>query len=209
MSIQAITEIKRVDTYNDNRFSPISRIQHGCFLADGQPYELEIISETEAIIRGKEKTKYSAVIDEFRFYSPHICKFYDSDYNIVKKFPSVNIFGIPLEKIQPSQFYVDKDKIEAVSRFIHKADDIIIPVMPYGDRYISLDGHTRLYCAVVNKWQSVRAVTDTSDDLIFRFVAEAQKRNIYCPNDIIAVNHSEYEEKWNKFCDDLFALNTD
>lgn len=197
--------IKRVDTYDDNRFSPISRIQHGCFLVDGQPYEVEIISETEAIIRGCEKANYSAVIDEFRFYSPHICKFYDSDYNVVKIFPSVNVFRISLEKIQPSQFYVDKDKIEAVSKFIHKADDIIVPVMPYKDRYISLDGHTRLYCAVINGWKTVRAVTDTSDDLIFSFVAEAQKRNIYCPNDMIAVNHTEYEEKWNKFCDDLFA----
>lgn len=198
-------EIKRVDTYDDSRFSSAALTQHGCFLVGGQPYETEIISDTEAIIRGIEKSNYSAVIDEFRFYTPHIYKFYDSDYNVVKIFPSVNIFRIPLKKIQPSQFYVDKDKIENVSKFIHKADDIIIPVMLYGDKYISLDGHTRLYCAVMNGWETVRAVKDTSDDFIFRFVAEAQKRNILLPKDMALVSHAEYDEKWNRFCDELFA----
>lgn len=46
--------------------------------------------------------------------------------------------------------------------------------MPYKGRYISLDGHTRLYYAVLNEWKAVRAVVESSDVYIFDFVKEAQ-----------------------------------
>ena len=34
---------------------------------------------------------------------------------------------------------------------------------------------------------------------------EAQKRNIYTPYDLTELEHDEYEEKWNGFCDAYFA----
>lgn len=70
-------EIKRIDTYQDSRFSQKVLCQHGCFLADGIPYEVEIISDSEAVIRGADPSVYSTVIDTFRFYTPHITCFYD------------------------------------------------------------------------------------------------------------------------------------
>lgn len=48
-------------------------------------------------------------------------------------------------------------------------------------------------------------VVDTSDDWVFRFISEAQKRHIFQPKDMALVSHEEYEEKWNRFCDELFA----
>lgn len=108
-----------------------------------------------------------------------------------------------LEQIQPSQFYVDEDKIRAVSSFIEKPEDIIIQVLPHQERYISLDGHTRLYYAVMKGWKYVRAVAEASDEWVYRFVEEAKKREIYTPYDLILVNHEEYEEKWNRFCDEF------
>lgn len=197
--------IKRVDTYDDDRFSKEVLLQHGAFLVDGLPYEVEIISESEAVVHGAESSKFSEVIDEFRFYTPHICKFYDDSHTVVKEFSQAMLLDIPLERILPSQFYVDEDKIAAVRSFIRRPEDIIIQVMPYEDRYISLDGHTRLYFAVMNGWSSVRAVIDTSDDDVFRFVSEAQARNIFTPKDMSLVSHEEYEEKWNRFCDEMFA----
>ena len=67
-----------------------------------------------------------------------------------------------------------------------------------------LDGHTRLYYAVLNEWKAVRAVVESSDVYIFDFVKEAQKREIYTPQDIKMVSHSEYEKKWYQFCDEYF-----
>ena len=149
-------EIQRIDTYADSRFSECALFQHGCFLVEGKPYEIEIISDFEAVVRGEEKEVYLKIIEEFRFYAPHITKFYNSRGNIIK------------------------------------------------GRYISLDGHTRLYYAVLNEWKAVRAVVESSDVYIFDFVKEAQKREIYTPQDIKMVSHSEYEKKWYQFCDEYF-----
>lgn len=197
--------ITRIDTYQDNRFSQNVLYQHGCFLVDEVPYEVEIISDSEAVIRGADPAVYAAIIDDFRFYTPHITRFYDGNRLIVKEFPARQIFTLRLEQIQPSQFYVDEDKIAAISSFIHRPDDIIIQVLPHKERYISLDGHTRLYYAVMKGWESVRAVVETSDEWVYGFVEEAVKRGIHSPKDLILVSHREYEEKWNRFCDDFLS----
>lgn len=54
-------------------------------------------------------------------------------------------------------------------------------------------------------WEYVRAVAVPSDDWTYKFVSEAQKHGIYVPNDMTLVSHAEYEEKWDRFCNDLFA----
>ena len=197
--------ITRINSYDDARFSKRALLQHGCFLAEEAPCEVEIISDDEAIVQGRNEKAYPEVIEEFRFYAPHITHFFDVQGSLLKEYPAVQLLNIPLEQIQPSQFYVDEDKIAAVSSFIRKPGDIIIQVLPYQGRFISLDGHTRLYYAVMMGWNSIRAVVDTAGDYIYGFVEEAQKRNIHSPKDIKLLSHIEYEEKWNRFCDAYFA----
>lgn len=198
-------DIKRINSYQDSRFSQTALNQHGCFLADEEPYEVMILSDHDALIRGRDVSVYPLIIEEFRFYTPHITVFYDKCGNIVQEFSAAKLLTIPLADIQPSQFYVDADKIAAIQSFIQTKDDIIIQVMRCADHYISLDGHTRLYYAVMKGWNEVRAVEETSGDYIYGFVEEAIRRNIHTPYDLILVNHPDYEEKWNKFCDDYFA----
>ena len=101
--------IVRINSYRDARFSQAVLNQHGCFLVDADPYEVEIISRREAVIRGREAEAFPAVIEEFRFYTPHITSFYDVNHNIVKEFSPVPILKLNLEDIQPSQFYVDEN----------------------------------------------------------------------------------------------------
>ena len=72
-------DIERINSYDDKRFLKHILNQHGCFLVDGNPYEIEIISESEAIIRGKKLSCFDELIEEFRFYTPHIYIFYDDD----------------------------------------------------------------------------------------------------------------------------------
>lgn len=198
-------EIKRIDSYTDCRFSEVALQQHGCFLVDNVPYEVEILSNEEALVRGADNRIFTEVIDAFRFYAPHISRFYDENHAIVKEFMPRQIFKVDLAQIQPSQFYVDEDKIAAVRHFIHKPEDIVIQVLPYQNRYISLDGHTRLYYAVMQGWDSVYAVEEVSDAGVYPFVQEAMHRQIYTPMDLSLVSHREYDEKWNDFCDALFA----
>ena len=91
-------DIQRINTYNDNQFSKAVLLQHGCFLVDGKPYEVEIISDYEAIIRGENQAVYAAVIGEFRFYTPHITQFYDKDGKKVMEYPRLSppVFGVNL-----------------------------------------------------------------------------------------------------------------
>ena len=202
-------EIKRINSYHDDRFSENVLRPHGCFLVNGDPYEIEIISDHEAVVRGGDRNAYWPLIDEFRFYTPHITRFLDINGGIIREYPPVQLLTLKLSEIQPSQFYVDRDKIDAIRSFIHKVDDIIIQVLPNQGKYISLDGHTRLYYAVMNGWDSVRAVVEESDDWVYGFVDEARRRSIFTPHDLISVSHEEYEEKWDKFCDEFFAQNDD
>lgn len=199
-------EIQRINSYVDKRFSEKVLLQHGCFLADDIPYEVEIISDHEAIIRGENKHIYQEIIENFRFFTPHITKFYNMDGQLVREYPQEQLLNICLDEIQPSQFFIDEDKIDAVSTFIQKTQDIIIQVLRFEGRYISLDGHTRLYYAVMKEWRVVRAVViEALDEWAIRFAEEARKRKIFTPKDMVMVCHSEYEEKWNRFCDDFLA----
>lgn len=202
-------EIIRINSYTDERFSHKVLFQHGCFLVDDVPYEVEIISDFEAIIRGEKTEIYREIIEDFRFYAPHITKYYDKNGQIIKEYSRIPLLTLSLDQIQPSQFYVDEDKIAAVSTFIQEPQDIIIQALPFEGQYISLDGHTRLYYAVMKGWDSVRAVIETADDWVYRFVEEAKKRNILTPKNMELVGHGEYEVKWNQFCDDLFASEGD
>lgn len=197
--------IQRINTYFDSRFSQTVLNQHGCFLADENPYEVEILSDCEAVIRGREVAAYPAIIEEFRFYTPHITVFYDETGTVVKEYPPARLLTLELSQIQPSQFYVDEEKVAAVSSFLSSGEDIIIQVLKQDNQYISLDGHTRLYYAVLKDWHSIRAVEEASADYIYGFVKEAQKRNIFTPYDLKMIPHQEYEIKWNQFCDDFFA----
>lgn len=198
-------EIKRINTYEDARFSEKALYQHGCFLADGKPYEIEIISDSKAVVRGEDAAVYPQVIEKFRFYTPHITVFFNAEKQVIKQYPPVRLLTVPLEQIQPSQFFVDADKITAVSTFLQKPENIIIQVIPHNGRYISLDGHTRLYYAVMQGWDSVRAVTEAPEGYIFKFVEEANHRGIFTPKDMTLLPHAAYEVQWNGFCDAFFA----
>ena len=196
--------ITRINTYDDHRFSQEALNQHGCYLADGDtPIEIKIISQSEAIIIGDE-AYFDEVIDEFRFNSEHITKFYDKSGKIVKQFKDVELFKLDIDKIQPIQFFVDRDKLEAVKSFVNGEEDVIIPVAMHDGTYASLDGHTRLYLAYILGFKQVYAYFSEDFDGFDYFFDEARKRNIYSVKDLILLEHEEYVEKWDKFCDEYY-----
>ena len=196
--------IDRINTYNDNRFSQEALYQLGCYVVDGDvPVEIKIISQNEALIKG-EKAYFDDVIEEFRFNAEHITNFYGESGKIIKKFKDVEVFKLDLDKIQPIQFFVDKDKLEAVKSFVNGEEDVIIPVAKRDDIYVSLDGHTRLYLAYILGFKHVYAYFSEDFDGFDYFFDEARKRNIYAVKDLILLEHEEYVDKWDKFCDDYY-----
>lgn len=198
-------DITRINTYDDPHFSTEALRQHGCYLVDGKPCEVLITAEDSARITCSDKTVLPALIEEFRFHAPHITRFVDEQGALVRAFPPRDLLTLAITDIQPSQFYVDEEKLAAVRSFIRQPEDIIIQVLPHAGRYIALDGHTRLCLAAMEGWPHVRAVAEETDADIFDFVTEAQKRGIDTPADMALVPHAEYEIKWNRFCDDYFS----
>ena len=62
-------EIQRINSYVDKRFSEKVLLQHGCFLADDIPYEVEIISDHEASVLYTQSLKIFPTIDILVPYS--------------------------------------------------------------------------------------------------------------------------------------------
>ena len=88
-------EITRINTYSDPRFSRAALMQHGCYLADGKPYEVEIVAPREAIIRGPSPEAYPAIAEEFRFYAPEVCRFF-SESKALRTGSNIGMVLIPL-----------------------------------------------------------------------------------------------------------------
>ena len=196
--------IIRINTYDDQRFSQEALNQHGCYIADGDvPIEIIIISQSEALIKG-DKAYFDEVIEVFRFNAEHITKFYNESGKLIKQFKDVGLFKLDIDKIQPIQFFVDRDKLEAVKSFVRSQENVIIPVAKCDNIYVSLDGHTRLYLAYSLGFKHVYAYISKDFDGFDYFFDEARQRNIYTAKDLILLDHEEYVDKWDKFCDEYY-----
>lgn len=203
--MSAKTDIKRIDSYEDERFSKTALQQHGAYLVDDSPYEIVITSRNKAVVNGADNRLFDSLIEEFRYHAPHITEFVDRQGRQIKSFPPDDIVEIKLDSIQPSQFYIDEEKINAIAAFIKTPEDVIVQVIKWNDRYISLDGHTRLFYAYKRGFTYVNAVIADVEDWVWDFVREANARNIYKVSDMTLLPHDEYEIKWNQFCRDFFA----
>ena len=198
-------KIERVNQYDDTRFSREVLLEHGAFLIDDKyKCSFKIMNQNTAIVEFDNEVNVDEVIDEFRFYAEHITKFYGINNKLIKSFKDINIFKLNIEDIQPSQFYVDKKKVESVSYFIKNEDDIIIPLAKINDELVSVDGHTRLYVATKRDYKQVYGFYTLTEDYISDFVLEAKRRNVLTPYDLQILEHDEYKIKWNEFCNNFF-----
>lgn len=199
-------EIKRVTEYNNPSFSQIILNQRGAFLIDEEPYEIEIISSDSALVRGKNRENFKKLIEYFRYYSPHILNFFDENDKKIISFEKKRVLNLEVDKIQPSQFYIDEDKVNALKSFIKNSNDIIIQVIQSDEGYICVDGHTRLFIAFLKNFKTVHAIETEFDDDTNYFVSQAKKRNIFTIKDLKLVSHNDYKNLWIDFCNSYFNI---
>ncbi|MCM1540167.1 MAG: hypothetical protein NC121_02780 [Blautia sp.] len=198
-------EIQRINEYVDERFEQEILRQHGAFLADGRPCSFRILDGHSARVYYHDYADMEEILDPFRFYTGHISRFYTKDGRLLKEYEEVETFDLSVSQIQPSQFYIDQDKLQAVGSFIRKPEDIVIPVLEHEGRYVSADGHTRLYLAYRRGYGHVRAFLEKDPGgYLLEFAREAESRGIFHVEDMKLLFHEEYEVKWNQFCDDFF-----
>lgn len=200
--------IERINGYNDERFSQTALLQHGAFLADQKPCEIIITGASTACVSCPDPAALDALIDEFRFYAEHITCFTDEAGSVLRTFPPVELFPVPLSEIQPSQFFVDQDKLAAVQTFIRSPEDIVIPLIRHGGRFVSLDGHTRMAAACSLGFERIMGFIAQGDDVIIRFAGEAVRRSVHTPYQLKLLPHAQYVVEWDGFCDDFLRENT-
>ena len=195
--------IERINSYEDDRFEKCILYQHGAFLVDGIPCSFEITSTDSAIITTENDISLDEVIEEFRYYAEHITRFYDAKHNLIKEFPSIELIDVDFTDIMPSQFYVNNDKLEAISSFIKTADDVIVPLSLYSDRYLLHDGHSRLFCANAQGIKKAKGFIIEDDPVLLAFAKEGKSRGINHIWNLETVSNEEYEVKWIQFCTDF------
>ena len=199
-------KIQRIDTYNDTRFNGDVLKQHGAYLIDDEyPCQFLIKGIDSATVYYHDYDNISEIIDEFRFYTKHISKFYDKDNTLIKSYDEIKLLKINIDKLQPSQFYISSEKLENIATWAKTPEDFIIPVLRREDETIILDGHTRLYLAKKLNIKEVYVYDDYSDEHIWGFVGEAKNRNIYTISDLEPVSDEDYAGLWHKYCDEYFA----
>ena len=184
----------------------ILRIDANNFLSSDKlcTYAFEI-KGFEAILFANTDKHIPEVIEKFLFYSGFISRIVDENSVLLYEKEQDKPYLYELAKIQPSQFYVSRAKLESVKKWIKSNKDIMIPVLIKDGQAISLDGHTRMKAAAQLSYTHVYIYPDEYDNSIFDFVEEAKKRHIYSVFDMEILDSKDYELKWDKFCDDFFA----
>ena len=194
--------------YNDTDIFTETDLELGgcCFFTEDRKLKYIFkIDRQEATLFANTNQYVSQVINEFLFYSGFVTSIKDKSGHILSTRELSEPYLLEITKIQPSQLYINEKKLKSCMKWIKSNKDIFIPIVIKNDTCVSLDGHTRIRAAIDLGFSSVYVYHDEYDETIFNFVDEAIKRQIHSVYDIDIISDKEYEVKWNKFCDELFA----
>ncbi|WP_250228147.1 hypothetical protein [Anaeropeptidivorans aminofermentans] len=178
--------------------------QHGAFLIDETPCSFEIINMDTARISTLWQGSLDKIIDEFREFAGHITKFIDEENRMIQSFEAISLALIPIEKLQPSQFFVNTEKLNAINQWLLSKEQVIIPAVKSEGSFIVIDGHTRLYAAIKKGIEEAFFYTIERPSYIHDFVKEAMKRNIYSIRNLQELPPDKYEKEWIGFCNNYF-----
>lgn len=197
--------IQRIHSYIHPEFSQAVLNQHGAFLIDGIPCAFEIVGVDLAQITTSWSDSLDEVIDEFREYAQHITRFIDADNHVIKEFEPIPLIKIPIALLQPSQFYINQEKLRAIGTWIVSEEQVIIPVVKMRSQFVVADGHTRLYAALKHGIQEAYMYIIEEPAYLSDFVSEALILNIKKIDDLQELDALEYEKKWIDFCKTYFS----
>lgn len=190
----------------NNNYSYKNKILGNCFTitCDNQSFFYEFdIHKNQALIITNDIKYIENAIDEFRKYNFNITTFYTKDKCFYKSFDEVFTFKLPINIIQPSQFFINEDKLLNIENNLD-FDDITLPVAIINDEYVLLDGHTRLYYLYLNNIKMVNVYIDSYDSYIKDFIYIAKENNIFNIEKLTKLNNEDYEKYWIGFCNSYF-----
>ena len=120
----------------------------------------------------------------------------------------MDIKTLKINDLQPSQFYISKEKINNIKKWFNPQDLSNfepIPIKELDGQVVITDGHTRLVVALLFGLDSVPLVWDEDElnwDMYRECVRECKKLGITSPSNLLTriISKDEYDIKWNKWC---------
>lgn len=194
-------------------------------------YEIKNIKEAEVINFNifnscKEHLVFKGLIDEIIYWNPYLKRIiYNKDNNFVTNNTLMNagfkqndiwsleinngveVFKIAIEEITPEQLTVDGVKIEKVSSWVEKPEDVVVTCVEIGNKIVCIDGYSRLVVAYNRGFKYVFAYleTETDNDNIQFYktcMKWCEEQNVFEIKDLAnkIVTPEEHEQLWINRC---------
>ncbi|ACL68797.1 hypothetical protein [Halothermothrix orenii] len=124
----------------------------------------------------------------------------------------MNIFIKDILSIQPSQLYINKEKLGRVNKYLDSVniEDINpLPIKKIGNNIFFTDGHTRAYALYKRGIRKIKVYWDKDDldwDFYLNCVCLCKEEKIYSIKDLEdkIVDPEDYFELWIKRCEKMY-----
>ena len=119
-----------------------------------------------------------------------------------------NITWIQAGKLQPSQFYINKDSLEVLKSNFDSRLFETIPIKIMGQDIVMTDGHTRT-CYLIEKGFDYIPTIEEKDELDWEAysinIRDCKERGITSALDLVRciVRNEVFQSKWNRKTDDI------
>lgn len=155
-------------------------------------YEFEV-QEDKALVKYNSILHIKDAINEFRKTNMQVSIFYNQDRSFYMAFDKVQTFKLPISILQPSKFFIDKNKLEAIEK--HLANErIYVPVEILDDEYVLLDGHARCRYLLLNDVKMIDVYIGKMTEEIKEYVYIAKENNLFKIKDMEILSHEDYLE---------------
>jgi hypothetical protein len=143
-------------------------------------------------------------IAEFSYWNPFIKTVYYKD-NVFNMCDTVNIFKLPILDIQVEQLTVSKSKLNNALSWIKSKHDVIICVIKIDDKYVCIDGYSRLVAAYLKGYSYVYCYLekDEYDEEDYKeYLRWCKDENVYTVKDLVnrIVSDEEHQRLWIDRC---------
>lgn len=159
-------------------------------------YEFEV-NHNEAKIIYDGILHINDAIDFFRKYNKNVVRLYNEDRSFFKAFDDIFTFKLPLDILQPSKFFIDQDKYNAIEKYLEN-ETFTLPVCIIDDEYVLLDGHARVKYLLDNYVKMVDVYLDEAPPEVSNFVYIAKENNIFKVKNMEILPHEDYLEYLNQ-----------
>ncbi len=147
---------------------------------------------------------------EIFYWHPYLThlRFRGSAHPDIENSCAIPVMKIALKQISPMQLTISQEKLQSISEWVAKPDEIIVSVVSLKGKTYITDGHTRAVCALQKGWTHIYCFQDPEPPSTFRlsqYVQLCEKQGIKNISDLLSqiVSKEEHFRRWISICQNL------